>query len=39
MSTESGEKPATSLWVRLIARRRSPLITLGISLGLVGYAG
>lgn len=35
MSTESCAEPAGSLWARLIARRRSPLITLAISLLLV----
>ena len=35
MSTDSGEKPATSLWSRLIGRRRSPWIPWGIGLLLI----
>ncbi len=35
MSLDSGERPATSLWTKLIGRRRRPWITLGAGLLLV----
>ena len=35
MSTDTGEKPAASLFDRLISRRRRPWVTVGISLLLI----
>jgi len=35
MSTDTGEKPAASLFARLIGRRRRPRITVGVSLLLI----
>jgi len=35
MSTDIGEKPAASLFARLIGRRRRPSITVGVSLLLI----